>query len=195
MYRRNPEEELGRLKEFLGELSEPVARPVFVLVSGLPGTGKTYFSRRLGERLPSVIVESDALRKVLFAHPTYRPEESQRLFTATHHLIEGLLKGGRSVIFDATNVLEQHRQHLYRIAEKLGVRLIIVHVEAPHEVVRERLEDRSVHRRPDEKSDAGWDVYSRMRSRAERIRRNYFSVDTSRDIAPVIEKIVREARR
>jgi len=57
------------LVERLGELPEPVAEPAFIAVSGLPGTGKSYFCRRLVERLPSIILESDALRKELFPQP------------------------------------------------------------------------------------------------------------------------------
>jgi hypothetical protein len=34
-----------------------------------------------------------------------------------------------------------------------------------------------------------------MTATAEKIRRNHFAVDTSKDIAPAIEKIVWEARR
>ncbi len=184
-----------QLKQSLGNLPEPVAHPVLILISGLPGTGKSYFSRKLAEQLPSVIVESDALRKTLFPSPVYSAEESQRLFVACHRLIEELLNSGISVILDATNLVEHHREHLYRIAENLKVKLIIVWVEAPREVVRHRLKGRAEGIDPQDKSDADWDVYQRMKSRVQRIRRNYFSVDTSRDIRPVIEKIVREARR
>jgi len=183
------------LRQGLGELPEPVAKPVLVLVSGLPGTGKSYFSRKLSERLPSVIVESDALRKRLFSNPTYSAEESLRLFSPSHYLIEELLVKGFSVIFDATNLVEHHREPLYRISHRLGVKLIIVQAEAPRELVRQRLQGRAESIDPADKSDAGWGIYQKMKTRVERIRRNYFSVDTSRNITPVIEKILREAKQ
>ncbi|TET74680.1 MAG: ATP-binding protein [Dehalococcoidia bacterium] len=184
-----------KLKQGLKELPEPVANPVFVVVSGLPGTGKSRFSRKLVERLPSVIVESDALRKRLFTSPTYSAQESHRLFNACHRLIEELLGSGIPVILDATNLVEQHRERLYHISQRLGVKLIIVQVEAPRELVLQRLQGRSRGVDPEDSSEAGWSVYQRMRTRAERIRRNYFAVDTSRDITSVIDKVVREAKR
>ena len=184
-----------KLKQGLKELPEPVANPVFVIVSGLPGTGKSRFSRKLVERLPSVIVESDALRKRLFTSPTYSAQESHRLFNACHRLIEELLGSGIPVILDATNLVEQHRERLYHISQRLGVKLIIVQVEAPRELVLQRLQGRSRGVDPEDSSEAGWSVYQRMRTRAERIRRNYFAVDTSRDITSVIDKVVREAKR
>ena len=176
-------------------MPEPVAKPVFVAVSGLPGTGKSYFSRRLAERLPSVIVESDALRKMLFPTPTYSAQESQRLFTACHSLIGELLGGGITVVLDATNLMEQHRERLYRIAQRLKVKLIMVQVEAPREMVQQRLQGRSRGVDAGDNSDADWGVYRKMKASAQRIRRNYFAVDTSRDISPVIDRIVREAKR
>ncbi len=183
------------LKKGLGELPEPVARPVFVIVSGLPGTGKSYFSRKLAERLPSVIVESDAMRKILFLSPTYSVRESQRLFSALHSLVEELLGGGITVILDATNLVEQHRERLYRIARRLSVKLMVVQVEAPRELVYQRLQNRLRAVDYADNSDADWDVYRKMKASAQRIRCNYFAVDTSRDIEPFMEKIVREAKR
>ncbi len=45
------------------------------------------------------------------------------------------------------------------------------------------------------KSDAGWEVYQRMAPTIQKIRRNHYVVDTSRDITPVLDKIARELRR
>jgi len=187
--------DVRELKKALGELPEPVAKPALIIVSGLPGTGKSYFSRKLAGRLPSVIVESDALRKRLFPTPTYSAEESHRLFCGCHRLIEEFLGGGISVILDATNLVEHHREPLYRIAQRLQAKLILVQVEAPRELVRQRLQGRAEGVNHEDESDAGWSIYQRMRTRVERISRNYFAVDTSRDITPVIDKIVREAKR
>ena len=179
----------------MGQLPEPMVKPPFIVVSGLPGSGKSYFCHKLRERLPFPIVESDGLRKVLFPSPDYSPSESNRLFQACHLLIEELLKRGIPLIFDATNLIERHREHLYHIADRIGAKLIIVRVEAPPEVVRKRLEDRNSGSNSLGQSDADWRVYQKMRSSVQKISRNHFAVDTSRDITPVIDKIVRQANR
>jgi len=185
--------DVQRLAESLGELPEPVVKPTFIAVSGLPGTGKSYICSKLAERLPFVILESDALRKALFPSPDYSKEESSRLFQACHHLIEKLLKRGVPVILDATNLSEPYRERLYNIADRLDAKLILVRVEAPPEVVRERLKARLGN--PECNSDADWEVYNRMKHRVQKIRRNHYAVDTSRDITPALDKIVREANR
>jgi len=185
--------DVERLRESLRELPEPVAEPVLVIVSGLPGTGKSYLSGKLAERAPLLVLESDALRKTLFSPPGYTASESSQLFSAIHILVEELLGKGISLILDATNLSERFRERLYSIADRLDVRMVLVRTKALPEVVRERLEARS--RERENHSDADWAVYRRMRSSVERISRNHYVVDTSRDISPVVDKILREITR
>lgn len=185
--------DLQRLIDSLGELPEPVVSPVLVLVGGLPGTGKSYFCRKLAERVPFLVLESDALRKVLFPEPTYSAAESARLFRAIHLLVGRLLKKGIPVILDATSLSERFREPLYSIADRAGARLIVVWVEAPPDIVQERLTHAELGARG--KSEAGWEVYQKMKPSVERIRRKHYTVDTSKDITPVLDKIVWEVRR
>ncbi len=195
MEQRQFNQDIRKLKESLGSLPEATVTPGFVVVSGLPGTGKTFFCRKLAERQPFCILESDALRKALFPSPNYGAEESARLFAACHSLIEWLLSNGVPVIFDATNLSERHREHLYRIGDRTGARLVLVRVEAPPAVTYQRLQARKNGAAPENKSDANWEVYSQMKPRAEKILRNHFVVDTSLDIITAIDKIIRTINR
>ena len=189
------EEDVDRLRRSLDGLPQPQVRPSLIVVSGLPGTGKSFFCRKLAERLPFLILTSDSLRRALFPTPQYHEQENKRLFSACHVLIEELLERGIPVIFDATNLLEHHREYLYRAAERAGARLILVWVEAPPEVVRQRLLAREVAAVPESDSQAGWQVYNKMKPRTEKISRNHLVVDTSRDITAAVDKIVRTAAR
>ncbi len=184
--------DVQRLTESLEEFPELVAEPVFIAVSGLPGTGKSYFCSKLAERLPVVILQSDALRKALFASPGYSPQESSRLFRAAHLLTERLLKKGISLILDATNLSERYREYLYSIADRLDIKLILVRVEAPPEVVHERLKARREGLSVIGESDADWAVYQRMKPSVQKIRRNHYAVDTSKDITSALDKIAKE---
>ena len=65
--------------------------PLLVILSGLPGTGKSHFARELTNRVPFLVIESDRLRKVLVRHPQYTAGEHARVFAACHHLIEEYL--------------------------------------------------------------------------------------------------------
>jgi predicted kinase len=179
-----------KLYASLGELPQAVKNPALVLVSGLPGTGKTYFSKQLLERLPFVILESDYLRRALNQSPTHSRSESARLFIAIHLLCERLLREGHSVIVDATNLTEKNRQYFYDISDRTGIKLIIVQVNAPPLVVKGRLDKRG--KEPDNNSDADWKVYSRMRKSVDKIKRKHYSVDTSVDYTWILDEIVEE---
>jgi len=187
--------DVEKLRQSLVSLPVPQVEPPLVVVSGLPGTGKSFFCRKLAERLPFVILASDALRRTLFPAPLYDDAESKQLFRASHALIDELLRKGIPVIFDATNLLERHREYLYHIAEKVGAKLILVSIEAPPEVVRQRLLTRGKAAAAENDSQADWDVYKKMKPRKEKFWRNHFVVDTSRDIRPALDKIVWGVRR
>lgn len=189
---RRTVDDLQRLLRSLEPLPQPTAHPALIVMVGLPGTGKSHFSRALAARLPAIIVESDAIRKTLFAQPTYSPQEHYIVFQRAYALVEELIRRGITVIFDATNLVERHREYLYRIADRYHARLLIVLTQAPVDVVRQRLEARR--RETEGLAEADWVVYEKMLPTVERIRRNHYAVDTSQDVGPVIEKIVRAVR-
>jgi len=188
-------EDVESLRQSLGDLPSPQIKPTLIVVSGLPATGKSFFCRKLAERLPFLVLSSDSLRQTLFLHPRYDENENRELFAASHALIQELLKRGIPIIFDATNLLERHREPLYHICDKAGAKLILVSIEAPEEVVQQRLLGRESGIDPEDRSQASWEVHQRMKFRKEKIPRNHFVVDTSRDINVAIDKIVRATRK
>jgi predicted kinase len=183
------------LKESLGTLAEASVKPSFVLVSGLPGTGKSVFAKRLAEDIPLTVLETDVLRRRLFSPPTYSPGENSRLFQAIHELLADLLGNGTSVALDATNLVERHRETLYAIADATNALLIIVKTEAPSGTVEERLAQRSLGANPGDNSEADIGVYQRMRPTQQRIGRNHLRVDTTGDISGVVRKIAKDIAR
>lgn len=183
--------DVSRLLETLGPLPKTITRPRLLMICGLPGTGKSHLAALLSERLPYLVLESDQMRKALLPQPSYLPAENSRLFRALHRLTEFLLEKGISIIFDATNLSERNREHLYQISDWLNARLILVRVEAPPALVKERLAGRL--KEPAKNSDADWSVYQKMKTTVQKISRPHIVVNTSGDIEPAIEKIIREA--
>ncbi len=171
------------------------ARPFLIMLSGLPGTGKSYLARRLSERLRAPVIETDFVRKTLFPQPSYSADESAIVHWVSRLLMRKLLARGVPVILDATNLIERQREMVYHVAEQAGARLVIVQTVAPEEVVRARLERRLTQRDPGDISDATWSVYRRMAERQEPIRRPHLVVNTSEDLEPAIDKIIREVTR
>jgi len=166
------------------------ARPVLVMLTGLPGSGKSRVAEELRSRTSAVVLESDDLRRLLFHRPVHSADESRRLFAALHAAAEALLAEGASVVVDATNVVEAERAPLYALGERTGAKLIVVQVTAPDRVIRRRLGVRA--RAGTSRSEADTRVYERMQFRLEPIQRPHLVVDTSQETGPALATIVKE---
>ena len=189
------ENDVALLRESLGALPEASVKPSFILVSGLPGTGKSFFSRRLAEDVPLAVLETDVLRRALTTDPSYSPSESNRLFQAVHGLLTSLLRDGISLVLDATNLVERHRETLYAIADSNNALLVIVRTEAPNGEVEDRMARRADGVDPNDNSEADMAVYQRMRPTQQRIGRNHIRVDTTADVSGIVRKIAKDISR
>ena len=178
------------LEELLPEVPGPSLRPYFVILSGLPGTGKSHFSRALGAQIPVVVLETDILRRQLAGRPAHTPAENRRLFAAVHVLTHSLLSRKILTVLDATNLIERNRKTLYRIADEAGVPSQVIRFVATDGVVQSRLERRMEGSGLGDNSDAGLAVYLRMRKRQEPIQREHMVVDTSVDIQPALRQVI-----
>lgn len=186
--------DLARVLKSLPKTDETTVEPVLIMISGLPGTGKSFLAHKISERLPVIIVETDQVRKTLFPKPSYAANESVWVHRVAHAAMDRLLRSGRRVIFDATNLVEWHREKVYRIADRAGAKLVIVKTIAPEEVVRERLDRRSRRKTKVAYSDATWQVYEELKWELEPIRRTHLVVDTSRDMDRAVARVLRAAR-
>jgi predicted kinase len=177
--------------ELAKPLPEPRPSPALVMLAGPPGVGKTTFAAGLRARTPIAVIESDAVRRALFARPRHDPEESGTVFAAIHEALRRLLRDGISTLVDATNMVEKERAVMYGIADGAGARTIIVRVTAPAAVVRKRLEAGA----PRGASEAGVAEYEMMRRRWRPISREHYVVNTVRSTQSAIETIAREIER
>lgn len=169
---------------------EARSRPALVALVGLPGTGKSVFARALAERTGASILESDAIRRLLFHHPSYSPAESGRLFLSIHAAIDRLLAAGAAVILDATNLTKSERRPLVALAKKHDAALVFVLLTAPREAVHQRLAGRQTGEGV--QSEAGIEVYERMRPRLEGISQPHHVVDSTRPIDLALDAVAAE---
>ncbi|MYA53755.1 MAG: ATP-binding protein [Dehalococcoidia bacterium] len=136
--------------------------PALVLLSGLPGTGKTTFAAKLAPRLAALVLESDRVRRELFPRRRYTRKESGQVFAVVRERAEAALGEGRSVIIDATNLREGERRGFRELAAGQGAPVVAVRLTAPDAVVRERLSGVR-----EGASEANVGVYNRMRGQEE----------------------------
>lgn len=164
--------------------------PALVLLSGLPGSGKTTFARAFAQRVPCVVVESDAIRRSLTRNPTYSRQESARVFDRVESQAAKALKRGQVALVDATNLSAADRVRFVELAESEAMPFIPVRIVAPEAVILDRLaKPRTGH------SQADGAIYERMKDRPELFDHPAVVVDSRFDPEPAISLIVRLMRR
>ena len=176
------------LERSLGKLPKSVSHPALIVMIGLPGSGKSYFARQLARRYPAAVLDSDALRTILFPEPEHSPRENRRLFPAMHLVTDRLLSRCVAVIVDATNLKEANRKPYYVITKGNRARLLLIRTWAPPATVKDRLRIREKALKPDDRSTATVAVYDRMRQDVERISRRHLSVNTSKPLDDALDR-------
>jgi len=164
-----------------------------VMLVGAPGTGKSRLARQLGAALAAQVVETDRVRKQLFAEPRYTGGEHAAVYGWCHTLLKSALLAGRTVVFDATNLEERVRRRVYDIADDCAARLLIVWATAPAGVIQERLLRRHAEPDADDASDADWSVHLDLRRKAEPVRRPHIVVNTAADTRQLMAALVARA--
>jgi uncharacterized protein len=135
--------------------------PFLAITRGLSGSGKTWGSQAVVERLGAIRVRSDLERKRLAGfHPLadtasgiatglYSPESNRRTFQKLASLATGILAAGFPAIVDATFLKRSDRDPFRLLAETLQVPFLILDFAADETRCRER-----IRRRANERADA-----------------------------------------
>lgn len=185
------ERDVRRVIAGLGRLPTARPRPAFVVLGGLPASGKSTVAYEISTRAEVAWLQSDRIRKLLTGIPQYTVGESARIFGVMHAAAERLLAAGVPVIFDATTLTEDERQPLREIAGRTGARLLVVWVQAPEAVIRQRMAARRRGAQATyDRSDADMAVYGMMRARVEPIKGEYLRIDTGGSDHTTIDALV-----
>ncbi|MCU0758418.1 MAG: AAA family ATPase [Steroidobacteraceae bacterium] len=131
-----------------------VPAPRLLLLYGLSGSGKSWLARRLAPRLGAIHLRSDRERKRLAGLAAsaasgsapgtglYVEGATDATYARLARCVEDALAGGYTVICDATFLSRERRRNFARLATEAGATPIVMHCEAPQDVLRARLRAR-----------------------------------------------------
>ena len=131
------------------------AAPRLIAIGGLSGTGKSAVARAIAPHLGAfpgaVHVRSDVERKRLFGvaplqrlpAEAYTPEVTERVYAMCRKRAVMALEGGQAVIVDAVHAKTEEREALAALAADKGVPFTGLWLEAPAEILRDRIAART----------------------------------------------------
>lgn len=158
--RHEPEAEAERLRtearEYLRQALDYLHPPPprLVAVGGLSGSGKSRLGRELAPWLGgapgAVVLRSDVLRKQIMGVPVlerlppeaYGEDMTRRTYDRLYRLAAEALAAGHSVVADAVFARPGQREAVARVAKDAGAAFDGLWVEAPPEVMRQRVASR-----------------------------------------------------
>ena len=111
----------------------------FIMLIGIPGSGKTTYSKGLSEKYNAKVISTDKVRQ------TYVGIDEQEVFPTVYRLCSEELKEGRNVILDATHITPKVRKRTFDALDtyQVAYEKIAVYVDTSVEECIRRVEIRN----------------------------------------------------
>jgi predicted kinase len=138
---------------------------MMIIITGLPGTGKTTLAQALVGELKAVHLNTDMVREAMGRRGQYDPETKQAVYKELLRRVEQELREGRSVIIDGTFYLRRLREPFIRLARRLKADIRWIELRAEESTIRDRVG------KPRSDSEADFKVYQQIRSVYEPLNR------------------------
>ena len=115
--------------------------PTLYIMCGLAFSGKSTLARKIAEHTGSKIIAFDKLWvEKAKEQPVPQGAEGWKFIREVgQNEVEEALKGGASVVYDDNNVRFEHRGELREVARRFKARAIVVYLNTPLEIIRERV--------------------------------------------------------
>lgn len=157
---------------------------MIVVVSGLPGSGKSYFAEALSRRLGAVYISSDHIRNSMRARGKYSFEDKLKVYHTMAEYTSANVSAGNHVVVDATFYRRTMVDVFTGLAAALSSKIHFIHVTADEELIKIRLN------KPRKDSEADYDAYLKVKQQFEplqvsclTLRSENDNVDTMLEIA------------
>ena len=112
--------------------------PTLFLMFGYPGAGKTTTAEVVQQLTGAEHLSSDRLRAEMFPKSDFSQDEHDRLYETLDQNTKQLLEQGKDVIYDANLNRYGHRKDKYDICRQTGAKAILLWVQTPKPLAKER---------------------------------------------------------
>lgn len=136
-----------------------MSKPIFFMMCGLQGSGKSTQAQRLAKEYDASVFSSDALRIEMF-NDVNEQSRNVELFKELHKRIKKCLKSGKSAVMDCTNINSKRRRSFLQELNKINCERRCVVMATPYEqcVKNNATRDRNVPKKAITKAYRHWNT-------------------------------------
>lgn len=146
---------------------------MIIIVFGLPGSGKSYFARRLAAVLHAEYINSDILRRKMFHTRTYTEEEKEMVYDLMVDYMREAKTQNKNIVLDATFYKDRIRKKVTCETSVDGI--ILIEVWAEESLIKERL------LKPREDSEADFEIYRKIKAEWESLSEPHLVLQSTND--------------
>jgi len=132
-----------------------------ILVFGLPGTGKSYFSRHLAKAIGVRYLNTDVVRDELEKRGRYDEQSKQLVYEELMKQLTEGLENGLDVLVDGTFHKAERRIQVKAAGQKCDCPVFLIELKAPEETVKKRLQNKRDY------SESDFQVYQQIKQEWE----------------------------
>ena len=118
-----------------------MSNPIFTMMIGVSGSGKSTVAAEIAKETGAEIVSSDAIRGEIYGDENCQANPA-RVFEIVHQRVQKALREGRDVIMDATNLSCKRRMAFLKTLRGIPCKRTCVVVIATPEDIEERMKHR-----------------------------------------------------
>lgn len=156
---------------------------MMIIVMGLPGSGKSYFAKRLSDRIGATYIGSDAVRKEMKAMGKYGVEDKNRVYDRMVLLTKNGLSERETIVLDATFFKKRLLKRFISLAQEKGVPHRVFWIVAGEEVIKERVS------KTRKDSEADYEVYLKLAGEFEKPQPPFLKLrSTQNNIAEMLDQ-------
>ena len=120
-------------------------KKALIMFLGVPGSGKSYFAKKLAKKIDAVRLNGDSMRVAIWGSidkvesaRSKGKNVNRKAFRAIDYAAIEILRSGNSVIYDAHHNKFEVREKLANLAREFEAIPIVVYIKTPPEIAKER---------------------------------------------------------
>lgn len=146
---------------------------MLILVRGLPGTGKSFFSEHFAPTIGAELISSDRVRSDLGLRGHYSQAAKDRVYAEMFRRADSVLSEERDCMLDATFSKQTRILSAQSLARKFAADFFVFEMTADQETIRSRVSKKRKF------SEADLNVFGKMKQQYDAVPVDFLKLDSS----------------